>query len=274
MLAGFPDARRPPGAHHLDLIFQRQKLAMQAQDPAVRPQLALPVSTLVKAVAMLQSQHTPKTAAIADLITIAFYYLLRVGEYTYPRQHTLTRTVQFQCQDVRLWHRGQLLSHNLPLHVLLLADGATLYIQNQKNGHKGDTLHHDAVTGEFCPVKALVRRLVAIRQITPTATAPLSMYSVSHHVQSIHISAALKKAAVMDGLPLHGYDIRRVGPHSLRASGAMACKLNGVDQLLLQKMGRWTSTTFLTYIHAQIGQLTSGIAQRMATRLTFTNVGG
>jgi hypothetical protein len=251
---------------------------MTAADPPRRPQLAMPVSTLELAAAMLTSQHTARADATSDLITVAFFYLLRVGEYTFPRKNAKTRTVQFRRQDVRLWLNGCLLSHDLPLHTLLLADSATLYIADQKNGHKGDTLHHTAVRGAFCPVKSLARRVAHLYQCAPEHPAtPLSLITHeqgSKHVLSADINAALKRAALADGLPLRGYDVSRIGPHSLRASGAMACTLNGISTTILQKLGRWTSTTFMMYIHAQISNLTNGVAQRMTTRLTFTNVGG
>ena len=73
-------------------------------------------------------------------------------------------------------------------------------------------------------------------------------------------------------LVAQGYDLTRVGTHSLRASGAMALKLQGVDDSLIMKIGRWTGLTFLTYIHAQIGALNAGLAQRMAIRVHFVNV--
>ena len=57
-----------------------------------------------------------------------------------------------------------------------------------------------------------------------------------------------------------GYDLTRIGAHSLRASGAMALKLNGYDKETIMKIGRWSSDTFLTYIHSQIAALTMGVA--------------
>jgi hypothetical protein len=50
-------------------------------------------------------------------------------------------------------------------------------------------------------------------------------------------------------LPANGYDLTRIGAHSLRASGAMALKLNGYGKETIMKVGRWSSDTFLTYIH-------------------------
>jgi hypothetical protein len=89
-----------------------------------------------------------------------------------------------------------------------------------------------------------------------------------------HVTALVHQAARDTNLVAQGYDLKRVGTHSLRASGAMALKLQGVDDSLIMKIGRWTGLTFLTYIHSQIGALNTGLAQRMALRIHFINVAG
>ena len=102
---------------------------------APRPQLAFPVRCITATAAVrFQNGATLKQRAVADLISVAFFFLLRVGEYTMPARNRQTRTVQFQCQDIRLWRFGQLLDHTAPMEHLLQADGVTLHIDNQKNG--------------------------------------------------------------------------------------------------------------------------------------------
>jgi hypothetical protein len=84
-----------------------------------------------------------------------------------------------------------------------------------------------------------------------------------------------KNEEEMSGLVLHaGYSLDRIGTHTLCASGAMALKLNGYSVEDIMKIGRWTSTTFLTYIHSQIAALNHGIAANMSRRIAFHNVGG
>ena len=78
--------------------------------------------------------------------------------------------------------------------------------------------------------------------------------------------------AAATGLYTSGYSRDRIGPHSLRASGAMALKLAGYDNDMIKKLGRWSSDTYLTYIHSQIGELTANVATRMARVLRFHNV--
>jgi hypothetical protein len=276
VLAGFPDPRRRYGTKELDLPFQHLLKSMRDEDPAPRPQVALPVETI--AAAASASQHplaSPLAAATGDLITAAFYFLLRVGEYTMPSQNRRTRTVQFRCQDVRLWRNRQLIPHDAPLEDLLLADSVTLYLDNQKNGNRGATIHHTAVTGWFCPVKCLARRVASIRAAGMPDSTPLSYVSPGTHVVADHILKAVRAAAMQTGLVQHaGYTLDRIGAHSLRASGAMALKLNGYSAEDIMKIGRWTSTTFLTYIHSQIAALNQGIAADMSRRIAFHNVGG
>ena len=63
-----------------------------------------------------------------------------------------------------------------------------------------------------------------------------------------------------------------IGAHSLRAGGAMALKLHGYDDTTIMKMGRWTSLTFLQYIHSQIAHLSADISAKMSMPLPFLNI--
>ena len=102
---------------------------------------------------------------------------------------------------------------------------------------------------------------------------PLSYVQPGVHVVAKNVTDLVRHAAIATNLVGQGYDLTRIGTHSLRASGAMALKLQDVDTSLIMKIGRWTGLTFLTYIHAQIGALNARLAARMATRIHFVNVG-
>jgi hypothetical protein len=274
LLAGYDDPRRTYGAKELDLPFRHLLKGYKEQDPVPKPQLALPVTTIEHAGAYHQAPHNALTRATADLTTIAFFFLLRVGEYTMPRRNVRTRTVQFRVQDVTFRKHGVVLPNTAPLAQLALAESVTLYLDNQKNGQRGATIHHTACPTWFCPVKALARRVSSIMAQGCAPTSPLSHVGPGIHVIGKHVNALLHRAALETNLVAQGYDLQRIGSHSLRASGAMALKLQGIDDSLIMKIGRWSGLTFLTYIHAQIGALNTGLAQRMATRIHFVNVAG
>jgi hypothetical protein len=274
ILAGFDDPRRTYGSKELDLPFRHLLKNYRDQDPAPRPQLALPVTTIERAGAYYQAPNTALTRATADLVTIAFFFLLRVGEYAMPRRNVRTRTVQFRVQDVIFRQNGIVLPNTAPLAQLAAAESVTLYIDNQKNGQRGGTIHHTTCPSWFCPVKALARRVASIMAQGLALATPLSQVSPGIHVIAPNVTALIHLAATDTHLVAQGYELRRIGTHSLRASGAMALKLQGVDDSLIMKIGRWTGLTFLTYIHAQIGALNTGLAHRMATRIHFVNVAG
>jgi hypothetical protein len=75
---------------------------------------------------------TPCDRATAHLIVLAFYFLLRVGEYTLPSQSRLTRTVQFRLCDFRFWQGQTLLPLNSDTAILAAALSVTLTMDNQK----------------------------------------------------------------------------------------------------------------------------------------------
>jgi hypothetical protein len=161
VLAEYPDPRWSCGSKDLDLLFSCLLQTYKNDNPAPKPQLALPV----RAVECAANHYNSKgklidfVFEIADLLTIAFFFLLRPGKYTMPTSCSCTRTVQFRQKDVQFFKHGNILPHNTPLDELQTADAAQLYIDNQKNGQRGSTLYHAARPGSFCPIKALENRV-------------------------------------------------------------------------------------------------------------------
>jgi hypothetical protein len=108
-------------------------------DPKSSPQLAVPVSITEHLLNQhwAHPQHCPQREATADLTNVAFYYLLRVGEYTKPRA-TATNTIPIRIKDITFrTPTGALIANNSPLATLLAATEATIQMPNQKNGVKG-----------------------------------------------------------------------------------------------------------------------------------------
>ena len=81
----------------------------------------------------------PRLQSTGDQAIIAFYQLLRSGEYTKPRKvkrngklARATRTQYFRVQDMGFWKNDKTVSRNKTLNTLLEADSATLKFSNQK----------------------------------------------------------------------------------------------------------------------------------------------
>jgi hypothetical protein len=211
---------------------------------------------------------------VGDLIVLAFFFLLRVGEYT--KSYGERRTVPLRRKDIRLWHDTQLVPNDAPLDSLLAATGVTIHLENQKNGTKNAVLHHysSGVPG-FDPVQSAARLVFAIRHLPPDT--PLGTFvddrGQQRQASADDIRTAIKIGAVGDNLASCGYTLSQIGSHSLRSGGAVHLKLAGYDDDMVKKLGRWSSNTYLRYIQSQIGQLTKGVATNMARILRFHNVG-
>jgi hypothetical protein len=131
LLAGYDDPRRTYGATELDLPFRHLLRSYKTQDPAPRPQLAIPVATVERTGAYHSAPNTALTRATADLVTTAFFFLLRVGEYTMPRKNVRTCTVQFRVHDVTFRQAdGLVIPNTAPLHILAHAESVTLWLDN------------------------------------------------------------------------------------------------------------------------------------------------
>ena len=86
------------------------------------------------------------------------------------------------------------------------------------------------------------------------------------------VNDQLKLAVTLLGLTAYGTTPDLVSSHSLRAGGAIAMHLNGVPPLTIKKQGRWSSNTFMQYIHEQLGAFTMGVAARMSICIPFVNM--
>ena len=71
-------------------------------------------------------------------------------------------------------------------------------------------------------------------------------------VTKMSSSIAVRHAAAADSLVAAGFDLRRIGSHSLRSGGAVKLKLNGYDHDIMKKLGRWSSNTYLHYIQKEL----------------------
>ena len=231
--------------------LELQFAGFRKEDPIPVPEIAVPVT--VPNHVWSTRHHAAAThhdRTVGDLTLIAFYYLLRVGEYTSKRTNRVSRTVQFRLADIAFKRDNEILPRDAPIETLLTATAATLRLDNQKNGIRGSLIHRDAMRdADACPVKALVRRFVHLRDHGAHKHELLCTYwdelGNKLHVRDSDILQAVRATVVQLKLDKNGIIPERVGTHSLRAGGAMALKFAGADRDDIKKMGRWSSDTFL-----------------------------
>ena len=133
---------------------------MAKEDPPTMKKLPVEVD-VPEYIAKAGKDHAASTltTTVGDLTLIAFYYLLRVGEYTVKGARNETKqTRQFKLADVTFFYKnkyGQLrqLRRDATDEEIMKAHSATLKLDNQKNGWKGVCVHQEANGDEFmCPV--------------------------------------------------------------------------------------------------------------------------
>ena len=208
--------------------------------------------------------------AIGDLTMIAFYYLLRIGEYTTKGiRNNSKQTEEFKLGDIMFFRndaQGNLrcLPRDAHADLIASADGATMKLDNQKNGWKGVCVYQQANGDPIdCPVRALGRRYLHLRSHGATDCTILSAYyngGKRFDVTAEHISTALKMAARALEYPiLKGIPIDRINTHSLRSGGANALALSGYSDTQIQKMGRWCGATFKEYVRSELACFSLGM---------------
>ena len=228
---------------------------------------------------------SPKDCQVGLLVIVAFYFLLRVGEYTSKLrngQHETKKTVNFRVCNVTFFKKDEtgrlrLLPSDATPGQRLSADGATLRLMDQKNGWKNVCIHQQP-NGK--PLKNLVVALAMIvndiLSFTDDRTAWLPAFwdkgKVQHVIKS-DISSELKFAAAKLDYPGNQVvPIERIDTHSLRCGGANALSLAGYEEYQIQKMGRWRGKTFKEYISDQLSNFTDGMSKAMSRTFKFVNI--
>ena len=216
--------------------------AYRRQDPPPQHKLAVPVAVVNHLVAVGQKSASDKLQASCDMSTIAFYFLLRVGEYTGHRRKERRRTKQFRACDIIFYDASDTIIPNTStLAHLYTATTAVMRITNQKNGTRGSRISHTPSGTVACPVRALARRVHYIMSHSPCTDQDIISTYISpitkeaRPLQSSDINKIIKSTVGLLGLDKKGFPPDSVSSHSLRAGGAMAMHLNGIDRDKIRK---------------------------------------
>ena len=273
------------GSDKLLLPLQLMLKGWSKVDPATKKKL--PVESDVPefmATMGLRKEATELERRVGDLALVAFYYLLRVGEYAVTGTKSADKqTTQFTVKDVAFFRKnamGQLrqLGKKATNEQLLTAAGATLRLRDQKNGWKNVCIHqHSNGEKELCPVRALARIVISIRELTSNSDTLLSTYwdGKPKNVTDKCMRRGIKLAAKALSYPERKrIEIKQIDTHSFRAGGANALHMAGYLDRQIQKMGRWRSDTFKEYISDQLSTFSKGMSKNMKKSFNFVNIAG
>ena len=246
-----------------DFRLQRQLASYQREDPAPLRVKPVPIQVIRRIMHVANSSDSSYLKATADMIALAFFFLLRPGEYT----STSVSSTPFRFLDAQFY----LGSHRLPKSTasptqLLSSTFVTLEFTTQKNGRKGEVMGLSrSKDPHLCPILASARRVLHLREHNADPTTPLATYYHQHapiNLVASDISKALKNAVTYLG-PSLGFTAKEVSARSMRASGAMALYHSKVDALTIRLIGRWNSDAMLEYLHVQSEPAMRGLSEKM-----------
>jgi hypothetical protein len=259
---GSPDPRLNSFGQ-LDFRLTSLWRAWKRSDPPPTRVKPIPVQVLRLLVDNTRHLGDPMMMSVSDMIILAFFFLLRPGEYT----GTSSNTTPFTLRDVQLFHGRQrvpLLTCSGP--TLEATTFGTLEFTTQKNGVKGEVIGLGTTSSFFCPVKALQRRVLHLRSHGAPPSTPIASYFLDGHwfrVSPSQITDALRATVALCDSNQLGFLPSDVSARSLRAAGAMALLCAEVDTDIIRLIGRWRSDEMLRYLHVQAEPVMRGFAPRM-----------
>jgi hypothetical protein len=265
---GYADPRLQPSGK---LTFRLSRLPSfyNKKDPPPSRVKPIPIQVLQNTCNTLRLANHPRSTALADMLTLGFFFLLRPGEYAHT---TNPESAPFRLVDVHLRINNTRLNHlDCPLPALSTATFVCLEFTMQKNGVRGELIGMGP-SGHptFCPIQACVSRVRHLCLHHASPTTPLYSYfcdtwygvSTSTLTTELHLAVTAKGAAV-------GLTPSDISIQSLRASGAMALLCAQVDPDRIRLLGGWRSDEMLRYFHVQAYPVVAGLAPAMITHGQF-----
>ena len=255
-------------AHKIDFRLQRTLKAWKSSDPAPDRVKPIPITVIRRIATLAQTTMAGDTTfcAISDMIVIAFFFLLRPGEYTDNNNNP------FRLADVQLFIGDTRINlSTAPLEQVQQARFASLTFTNQKNGVRGEVIGL-ARSGDpyVCPVQAIIRRVLYLRQHSAPSNTPIArVFNTTATVTAEAITTCLRDAVAYIGPDL-GFLPCDVSARCLRAAGATALLLAKVDPDVIRLIGRWRSDEMLRYLHVQAYPLMRNYAEQMLSAGMYT----
>ncbi|EJK61126.1 hypothetical protein THAOC_18432, partial [Thalassiosira oceanica] len=200
-----------------------RSIAWKKRDPPPHRVKPLPVQVIRRMANVAMHSRFERTKAVADMTILAFFFLLRPGEYV----DTNSESTPFKIEDVNFYIGDTWINPaTASEQQLLAATRVTLTFTTQKNGVRGEIIGL-CTSGDpiMCPVRAAIRRVLYLRRNGAPVGTPLGRVfpevgeTKADRLQPKHITAAIRDAVKFYGTDL-GFLPEDVSARSLRAAGA------------------------------------------------------
>lgn len=249
----------------IDFRIQRMIAAWKKEDPPPNRVKPIPIQ-VIRRIAFIAARLPPAAhtlMATSDMIIVAFFFLLRPGEYT----DSPSDTTPFRFCDVQLMIGCIRLNiMTCPVEELMQATSVCLTFTTQKNGVENEVIRQGRSGDPYlCPVLAVIRRVRHLRENHAMPHVPLGRVFTERGTDSV--TPALITKTLRDAVRFIGADLgflpEEVSARSLRAAGAMALLVSKVDTDIIRLIGRWRSDEMLRYLHLTAEPIMRDFSSRM-----------
>lgn len=266
------DDPRVDSHNDIDFRISRMISAWKKEDPPPHRVKPVPLQVIRRIALLASTAEHELTRATADMIIIAFFFLMRPGEYT---DTTSDDACPFKYEDVQLFVGEQRLDlATASDEMIRQATFASVTFTWQKNGVRGEVIGL-ARSGDpyLCPVLAIIRRILYLRSKNFSKSVPLARIEGRTKVTAKQVTATLRDTVAFFGGAL-GFTKDDVSARSLRAAGANALLFANVDTDVIRLIGRWKSDEMLRYLHVQAAPLMADYSKKMITAGSYTLIPG
>ena len=239
------DDPRLNSANKTDFRISRMLACWKREDPPANRVKPIPIQ-VIRRIAVIAARLPPDAnvlRAVADMIIIAFFFLLRPGEYT----DSSSDTTPFAYGDAQLFVGPIRLNLATSTRAqLLAATAASLTFTTQKNGVENEVIKLGRSGDPFlCPTLAVARRILHLRSANASRHAPLGRVFTPTGVQ--RVTPALITSKLRDAVRFIGADLGF---------------LPG-DPDVIRLLGRWRSDEMLRYLHLSAEPVMQSFASKM-----------
>ena len=245
-------------------ILQEQFRGYKNTDGAVKKQRALPLSVLRK---MMKLAVSDQEKASVWLLIGAIFFAMRSCEYLKTGSEESKRTKILRCRNIIFRKNGKLLRQKMD--DIASADYVIITFEFQKNEFRNKAVHMYSTNDEVLdPVTAWARTINRLASTIPDFSGDTKVCEFFNGKKTIDIDSSFVRSKIRSVVDLIeeaelGFGKDDVGLHSIRSGGAMAMFLSGVNEINIQRVGRWKSDAFLEYIREQVDTFTVGVSQKM-----------
>ena len=168
------------------------------------------------------------------VISIAYFGLLRCGEFT-------THNNQFD-PEINLCYGD----------VSIDGNEAKLILKGSKTDpfRFGVSIPFYKQESMLCPVTALHRFMRQRSKFAMDPRLPLFLFEDFTHLTRKTFLYMLQSTCESSGVNAAGYH-----GHSFRIGGATLCAAMGIEDHLIQSLGRWSSNCYKTYVHVSTSSI-------------------